>query len=250
MSRGSNPRSVRWRQESRSPLGSKVFRDDELKTGASVYHYLEYPHALSIFSEGRLRLANPNQWSDPYEQGWCKAISDGPGALQKTNAYVLCWSRSQSAAPAWRMAGFERSNPILRIRCRARDILAAAGTLAQQRAGAFFMGKVCYEPEQDLWRRVSSARAGEVKEVTRTLANLLLRKRNAFRFEKEIRALWLDSEPTKTALFVPIDPKAVVKQVMCSPYAHPDQRARIREEFMDRFGVEVIDSRTVPGPGN
>jgi len=93
-------------------------------------------------------------------------------------------------------------------------------------------------------------RGGEVKEATRTLANLLLRKRNAFRFEKEIRALWLDGEPAKTALFVPIDPKTVVRQVMCSPYAHPDQRKRIHEEFMDRFGVEVIDSEILHTPRN
>jgi hypothetical protein len=241
MSRGSHPRSNRWKQESRTPEGSQVFRDDGLEAGASVYHYLEYPHAVSIFSEGRLRLANAINWSDPYEQGWCKAIFDRPGPVRQTNAYVLCWSRSHYDEPAWRMAGFQRTNPILRIRCRVRDVLSAAGTLAQQRPGAFFMGKVSYEPEADLWKRANSARTGEVKEPTRAVANLLLRKRKAFRFEKEIRSLWLDSESTKTALFVPIDPKTVVKQVMCSPYAHPDQRARIHEEFMDRFGVKVID---------
>lgn len=243
MSRGSRPPSVRWRQESRAPGGSKVFRDDELQPGTSVYHYLEYPHALSIFSEGRLRLANPTNWSDPYEQRWRQIIFDKPGPLQQTNAYVSCWSRSHYEEPAWRMAGFQRTNPILRIRCRVRDIVSAASTLAQQRPGSFFMGKVSYEPEEALWKRASSARAGEVKEATRTAANLLLRKRNAFRFENEVRAFWLDDQPAKTAVFVPIDPKTAVKQVMCSPYAHPDQRARIHQEFMDRFGVEVIDSR-------
>ena len=221
-----------------------------LEAGASVYHYLEYPHALSIFSESRLRLANPVKWSDPYEGWWFKTIFGSPGPVQQTNAYVVCWSRSRSDEPAWRMAGFQRTNPIIRIRCRVRDIVSAAGTLAQQRPGSFFMGKVCYETEEDLWKRASSARAGEVKEATRTVANLLLRKRNAFRFEKEIRAFWLDGEPTKTALFVPINPKTVVKQVMCSPYAHPDQRARIHEEFMDRFGVKVIDPRILHAPGN
>lgn len=248
MSRGSNSRSIRWRQESRTAAGSKVFRDDALKAGASVYLYLEYPHALSIFSEERLRLANPAQWSDPYEQGWHKTIFEGPGPLQRTHAYVSCWSRSQYDEPAWRMAGFQRSNPILRVRCRVRDILSGASTLATQRSGSFFMGKVCYESEEDLRKRASSVRAGEVKDVTRTVANLLLRKRNAFRFEKEIRALWLESEPAKTALFVPIDPKTVVRQVMCSPYAHPEQRKRIYEEFMDRFGVAVVDSGVLQAP--
>jgi hypothetical protein len=139
------------------------------------------------------------------------------------------------------MVGFQRTNPIIRIRCRVRDILTAASTLAEQRSGAFFTGKVCYEREEELRQRAKSVQAGEMKEVTRAAANLLLRKRNAFRFEKEVRALWLDQEPQNTALFLPIDAKSVVKQVMCSPHAHPDQRAKIQQEFKERFGVEVID---------
>jgi hypothetical protein len=247
MRRVSSSQSTRWRQESRSPNGSKVFRDDRLGASASVYHYLEYPHALSIFSEDRLRLANPMRWPDPYEQGWCKTVFDPPSPLHHTSVYALCWSRSHFDEPAWRMAGFQRSNPIIRIRCRVRDILAAAGTLAEQRPGSFFTGSVCYEREERLWRRAQSAQAGELKEVTRAAANLLLRKRTAFRFEKEVRTLWLDSEPQNTALFLPIDAKSIVKQVMCSPYAHADQKARIHQEFKERFGVEVVDS-AIPHP--
>jgi hypothetical protein len=140
------------------------------------------------------------------------------------------------------MAGFQRTNPIIRIRCRVRDILAAASTLAEQRAGSFFTGKVCYERQEQLQQRAQSLQAGETKEVTRAAANLLLRKRQALRFEKEVRALWFDREPQNTALFLPIDAKSVVRQVMCSPHAHPDQRVKIHQEFKERFGVEVIDS--------
>jgi len=89
---------------------------------------------------------------------------------------------------------------------------------------------------------VQSLQAGEMKEVTRAAANLLLRKRQALRFEKEVRALWFDGEPQNTALFLPIDAKSVVRQVMCSPHVHPDQRAKIHHEFMERFAVQVVDS--------
>src|SRR5579864_1559304 len=163
MRRASRLQSIRWRQESRSPNGSKVFRDDRLNASSTVYHYLEYPHALSVFSEDRLRLTNPIRWPDPYEQGWCKTVFDRAGPLHQTSAYVLCWSRSRFDEPAWRMAGFQRTNPIIRIRCRVRDILAAAGALAEQRPGSFFTGKVCYEREETLWRHARSVQAGEMK---------------------------------------------------------------------------------------
>jgi hypothetical protein len=90
--------------------------------------------------------------------------------------------------------------------------------------------------------------AGELKDVGRATATLLLRKRIAFRFENEVRTIWVDSEPQSTALFLPIDAKTVVRQVMCSPYAHPDQRARIRQEFEERFAVQVLDSRVKSHP--
>jgi hypothetical protein len=241
MVRAGRLRSIRWRQESRSSNGSRVFRDDGLKAGTYVYHYLEYPHALAVFTDGRLRLANPIRWSDPYEQGWCQTVFNRPGPLDQTSAYALCWSRSHFDEPAWRMAGFQRSNPIVRIRCRLRDILSAARSFADQRPGAFFAGEVCYEHEEELRQRAKSLQAGPVKEPARTAANLLLRKRKAFRFEKEVRTFWLDSEPQNTALFLPIEPKSVVRQVMCSPHVHPDQRTRIHEEFKERFGVNVVD---------
>jgi hypothetical protein len=241
MRRPSSLGSIRWRQESRSSNGSKVLRDQALAASASVYHYLEYPHALSIFSAGRLRLANPAKWPDPYEHWWRETVFDPPGPLHQTSAYALCWSRSRYDEPAWRMVGFERTNPIIRIRCRVRDILAAARTLAEQRPGAFFAGKVSYESAEELGQRASSVRAGEMKDLARTAANLLLRKRNAFRFEKEVRILWLDQEPQNTALYLPIDAQSVVRQVMCSPHTHPEQRAKIHHEFKERFGVEVID---------
>ena len=236
-----SPRSVRWQQESRSPEGSRVLKDARLKAGGSVYHYLEYPHALSIFSDERLRLANPLAWPDPYDQ-WCKSLFEPPGPLHETSAYALCWNRNPSDEAAWRMAGFQRANPIIRIRCRVPDILAAASALAAQRPGAFFAGRVSYEREEQLYKRASPAQTAQIKDASRTAANLLLAKRNAFRFENEVRILWLDREAQKTALFLPIDAKSVVKQVMCSPYAHPQQRQKIREEFAKRFDVEVSDS--------
>jgi hypothetical protein len=217
-----------------------VFRDRDLNPGASVYHYLEYPHALSIFSENRLRLTCPTSWRDPYERWWTDTLFNRPGVLSRTSAYALCWSRSRFDEPAWRMAGFGRTNAIVRIRLRVRDILTAASTFAEEQRGAFFFGSVRYEQERSLLRLGSAVLAGERKELARGAASLLLRKRNAFRFEREARTLWLDPEPQKKVLFLPVDAKSAISQVMCSPHAHTDERAKIQQEF-ERFGVIVVD---------
>ena len=187
----------------------------------SVYHYLEYPHALAIFSEKRLRLANPAGWTDPYERRRLEHIPQG------VSAYALCWNRSRFDEPAWRMVGFGRTNALVRIRCRVQSLLTAATTLSQERKGEFYIGKVRY--------------ANDGREDVKTVANLLLRKSTAVRFEREVRALWFDKEPQNKGLFMPIDAQQTITQVMCSPHAHPDVKARIKQEF-EKFGVGVVDA--------
>jgi hypothetical protein len=111
-----------------------------------------------------------------------------------------------------------------------RNLLAAAVTLAEQREGQFYIGKVRYDQREPA-----------VKDDLKSAAGLLLHKSPALRFEREVRALWFDSEPQNKALFLPIEAQETVTQVMCSPHAHPDVKARIQQEF-EKFGVGVVDA--------
>jgi hypothetical protein len=224
MARKSTLASIKWLRASRQRDAGLVLRDKELSPGVAVYHYLEYPHALAIFSENRLRLANPAGWTDPYELGRLARIPAG------NSLYALCFNRSRYDEPAWRMVGFGRTNALVRIRCRMRNLLAAAVTLAEQREGQFYIGKVRYDQREPA-----------VKDDLKSAAGLLLHKSPALRFEREVRALWFDSEPQNKGLFLPIEAQETVTQVMCSPHAHPDVKARIQLEF-EKFGVSVVDA--------
>ncbi|HEY2400894.1 MAG TPA: hypothetical protein VGI23_11105 [Steroidobacteraceae bacterium] len=224
MARKSTLASIKWLRASRQRDAGLVLRDKELSPGVAVYHYLEYPHALAIFSENRLRLANPAGWTDPYELGRLARIPAG------NSVYALCFNRSRYDEPAWRMVGFGRTNALVRIRCRMRNLLAAAVTLAEQREGQFYIGKVRYDQREPA-----------VKDDLKSAAGLLLHKSPALRFEREVRALWFDSEPQNKGLFLPIQAQETITQVMCSPHAHPDVKARIQQEF-EKFGVSVVDA--------
>jgi hypothetical protein len=224
MSRKNTLPPVKWLRVSRHRDGGTVLRDPQLSPSAAVYHYLEYPHALTIFGENRLRLANPAGWSDPYEQHRLGRLPKGE------SFYAMCWNRSRYDEPAWRMIGFGRTNALVRIRCRVRSLLAAAATLAEQRKGEFYIGKVRYDKREPA-----------VNDGLKSAAGLLLHKSTASRFEHEVRALWFDSEPQNKGLFLPLDAQESITQVMCSPHAHPDVKARIKQEF-EKFGVGVVDA--------
>src|SRR4051812_31017368 len=111
MARKNTASSIRWLRASRQRDAAAVLRDKELSARVSVYHYLEYPHALAIFAGNRLRLANPAGWTDPYERRRYQHSA-------KISTYALCWNRSRFDEPAWRMIGFGRTNALVRVRCR------------------------------------------------------------------------------------------------------------------------------------
>jgi len=197
---------------------------------------------LSIFLGRPVAFSHPTNWPDPYEHWWCRAIFGRPGPLQHASAYVLCWSRSQYDEPAWRMAG--SSEPT-----RSSEFAAGCATSWLQpaprgrRSGSFFAAKWAMSEKRPS-RRANSVQTGEIKEVTRAAANLLTAQaQRIFASRGRYAPCGWTASRQNTALFLPIDAKTVVKQVMCSPYAHPDQRARIRQEFDERFAVQVLDAK-------
>jgi hypothetical protein len=182
-------------------------------------------------------------WRDPYEKWWCNLLFQEKGALVGVSPYGLCWTTNRYDEPAWRMVGFgyARDEPIVRIRCSVDAILAAGCQLVGTTAGAMFLGNVDYRRERLLVQLAQSVTAGERKEVARTAASLMLQKRNAFRFEKEVRLLWLDRDPLEGQRYLPIDPTAAISQVMTGPYASRSQHREIRS-FLQEHGIESLQS--------
>jgi len=236
----------RWQPFHRSPGGRKVMHDGSLKSEAYLYHMLSWPYAERILEERRLRLAPVRCWDDPYEKWWCDLLFDQPGPLVGIQAYGLCWTTGRYDEPRWRMAGFRKSDPVVRIRCRAGALLEAGRGLIEATSGALFLGKVLYLGESKLQGLAKSFRAGTRKHVTRTAASLLLHKRSAFKFEQEVRLIWLDREPRRDAFYIPID-AAVIDQVMTSPHDSWDQHSRIKAKLEPR-GIECKRSGILRAP--
>src|SRR3569833_4582288 len=159
MARKSTLSSIKWLRAARRRTGGTVLRDKARSPGASVYHYLEYPHALAIFGENRLRLASPHGWTDPYERQRIERLPNG------VSVYALCSNRSRYDAAAWRKVGFGRTNALVRIRCRVQTILPAAAALAAPLEGEFYIGKVEYDKNEVT-----------LKEDLKSVAGLMLRK--------------------------------------------------------------------------
>lgn len=230
-----------WKTITRFDDGGKVVLDPLLSENAYVYHYLPWPFGKTIFQRNELRLSQVNSWQDPYEAAWCRLLFEGENGLNGVNAYGLCWTTSRFDEPFWRMVGFNKGHVIVRIRCKVGDILQAGSNLIENETGSLYLGKVDYMQQKRLYNLADRTLKNEFKDVSSTASGLLLKKRNAFRFENEVRLIWLDRAKKKEALFIPIEPTKIISQVLISPHATNIESDTIKKECT-LLGVKALKS--------
>ena len=168
-----------------------VFLDDALNRSSCIYHLLPWPHAKTILKNKRLRLSPVRSWDDPYEQWWCDRLF-GADNQPATNAYGICWTTNSFDEPHWRMAAFGTDAPIVRLRCDIGAVLRASTDSVTKAHGKLYLGKIRYCKTERMEKFKLGASNQGPKNGRHTAARLLLCKRNAFRFENEVRLLWLD----------------------------------------------------------
>ncbi|MER9683496.1 hypothetical protein NKJ23_30070 [Mesorhizobium sp. M0184] len=239
---------ISWTRVERWPDGRKVMRDPAL-TKPFLYHMLEWRYARMIFETNRLRLSPVRAWQDPYEQWWCDCLFNRPGPLSEFQPYGSCWTTGAHDEPRWRMAGFgpEKVTPIVRIRVRVDAMVNAAKGLIKNNAGSAFLGRVLYRDAQTLVDLARSVSEGSKKEVTRMAATMLLHKRLAFKFEEEVRLLWMEKQASEEAVYISIETNTFIDQVMITPHATPVEIESIKQQ-MKPFGVQCLTSGLLSPP--
>ena len=197
--------------------------------------------AIPILHNRKLRLSPVKCWTDPYEKWWSDRIRLSPNAVPKMQSYGLCWTIARFDEPHWRMAAFQRSAPIVRIRSRVSSVLKACANPSISSLGSFFLGRVRYSPTKRLEILANRYSSQDHSPDSSTAAGLLLHKRTSFRFEKEVRLLRLDHDSERSAFFIPICAAGFIEQVMVSPYTDPDTANSIKESVR-KLGIECKQS--------
>jgi len=229
-----------WITSSQKSGSHRVNRDASLSDRQDLYHMLQWPHARKIFEESRLRLSPVSSWQDPYERWWHERIFGASSAPESMYAHGLCWTTRTFDEPLWRLAAFDRTDPIVRIRCSVQSILHAALGWRDNRAGTFYLGRVHY-CRQNRLNAITEWQQEEAMRTKQAIANLLFCKRNAFRFENEVRFLWLGSAREQSSVYLDVQPKRAITQVMISPYVTRVVGHRIRA-CLKEWGVPCKQS--------
>lgn len=223
----------------------KIRQDDNFHKHRYLYHMIKWSHAREAIDRMSLRFSPVKSWSDPFERWWCEQIYGAADGLGGTRAYGFCCTIGSRDEPRWRMAAAGHSEPIVRFRIGPRPLVAAAWAECFG-PGRLYLGDVRYRRTKDLAAMAKEFRENHPKPVSRKAADLLMQKRMAFAFEREVRLLWLDKQTEKDAIWISL-PAGTITQLMISPYV--DQQAtRAIRQFCDAKGIEVLRSLLLEPP--
>ena len=229
--------AVDWVVRNGTPDSPRVMADAQLRNSQHIYHLLPWPYAKKILDNRQFRLAPVDAWKDPYER-WCyRQIIGKSNAMCPMRAYALCWTTGRYDEPFWRIAAFRCTSPIVRIRSSVSSVLNIGARSTSGGDGSLYLGKVLYRPASVLKALGTILQSEPRASHVSSAATMLLHKRNAFRFEKEVRLLWLDNNARRDAFFINIGHAKVVTQVMVSPYTDPST-ARSIKSYVRNLGIE------------
>lgn len=239
--RGERANPLDWVERHCKSDSREVMLDAQLHNNRHIYHLLPWPYAKKILENRRLRLTPVDAWPDPYERWCCHQVFRTSNTVHGMQAYALCWTIGRYDEPYWRIAAFQRPFPIVRIRSSVSSIVDMGARSTSGRNGSLYLGKVLYRPATALEALGKTLYSETHTPHANSTATMLLHKRNAFRFEKEVRLLWLETDAPRDAFFIDIGPIGTITQVMISPYTEPTT-ARSMKSFVRNLGIECKQS--------
>lgn len=200
-----------WRK---SKLARNVVGSFDSEQPKSVYRYLPLVQLLGVLETGSLPLVNPQAWPDKCEAGWIDNLFGADTQLDGMKVRATCFTRESYSEALWHV--YARMQPVVRIRLNFIGLVEACAAYKKTK-GKFYIGDVRYRESTQMkaaFREASSDPFMGPNEA----ASLLLIKRKAFSYEREMRVVFTTSDQVDDVVALPLKAKDLVKQVLVSPY--------------------------------
>lgn len=190
---------------------------------APIYRFITLDRLVDLFVQKHNTLVAPRKWEDPFENILERVLYRGKRdrTLYKfplrDRAYGQCWTLHPDDDVAWRCYLPDKNGAQITSTIR-KLYISLKKAERQYPVMSCFIGRVAYKKESwfsDPLRIARYFRQGGTQRHVDTL----LWKREAFRWEKEIRLLYLHPHArTQGDLFpYPVDPFALVSAVTLDP---------------------------------
>lgn len=203
-----------------------------------VYRIVPVHRLFELFENKQNVLVKPKMWEDPFENFILQSnvkLSTGQLATLdiRDQLYGQCWTLHSASDAMWRI--YSPKGNAVRIRSTvqalAESLGRACGSLSYVEA---FIGRVKYLPSKRLIQYANDAFQAATIPYSRMFAQTLLVKRPAFKHEREVRLIFLSSNPdsAKDDLYAyGVDPHTLIDQMMIDPRLSLTAVNALREEI-------------------
>lgn len=184
---------------------------------------------------GQFRFANPKKWNNPFES----LMVEGDYSkldFQQPVTYAVCFTQLHNSEAHWKIYTNSPNN-CLRIEY---DLGKLIDTLFFKYGEKFYIGEVFYDLIEKSIKSIGSKRSKYHRLAIPKSFNdndyvvLLLLKRRAFKWEKEIRIIILDKHKQEdycVISFNPIMAKLFIKSIQISPTVTTEEVERLRDKY-------------------
>ena len=229
-----------WEIVQKFAKGNALYVHPDVDLSQRLYRYMHFDQAVRMLADREMWFSAPERWEDPHEAWWCEHLFRDKSHLGTAYAYGTCWTRRWLDEPFWRLYGCKCETepdptaapgravkvlPAVRFRARASTLLEWLLESVRGKAAKAYIGQVRYCPVEQLAHEARKIRATS-KNASPTAAKGLHLKRKAFKFEDEVRMLWIDRDRKRPGHAIPFDPLTLFDQVMIGP---------TRVEHLDRY---------------
>lgn len=215
----------------------------EITRSTMIYRVFPRHRFFELFDERKNALVWPTMWEDPFENFILRspvqtaAGEKGEFAFHE-DVYGQCWTLKKRSDAMWRIYSPDKDAVRVRTRVgRLIDSLCAANKgMENERC---FIGKVEYPTDAKLKKFARNVFKDGLN--AEAVARSLLKKRNAFEHEDEVRLIYFEGD-NKTHVGgvykYALDPHAVFDQIMIDPRMSYKDYVKFKNEIVKRTKID------------
>lgn len=194
---------------------------------APLYRVFSKGRFLELVRTGKNALVKPRLWDDPFENFFLQSeVEDSSGQKISTEGlaedwYGQCWTLNEDTDAMWRIYSHDKDG--IKVRTTIRKLFDSfyddTDTFASLK---YLIGNVQYPTEAEIADFMASATFTDIAFGGQAtgFARLLCVKREAFDHEREVRLLFQDTNPKRSAgkaVLFDFDVNAICDEVMVDP---------------------------------
>lgn len=216
---------------------------EEFLENKLIFKYMPLEHALSTLNHQYLWFANPTTWVDPFEKRFIiTKYSDGSTFAWRDRVFCCCFTESAACEAHWNI--YSRGE--IGIECKFDRVELL--NLLEQSDLRIYIGRVEYMKTSDIKKKLSQIPfnppiAFNMRTVEHKV-RLLLLKRKAFEYEKEIRIVIVKKDKLKGPGFkfqflsqegIPYQVDNLINTITISPLVGIETTDFFKKQFNNLF---------------